>query len=168
MSNEAPQQEHSDRNSRRKSLGLAPAASSGEDCENSGVGDEPPELLVAASPAPPTGSFCPAIIVPTRAPSALAAAAAVADCSAADSFLGFGLGSPPQELWNQEEEPASGGGGRGRAPSADAVDLGGGGCDLGWGELDDLGDIGRGRGRGEEGEEEEEEDTSCADGVEGR
>lgn len=129
------------------------------------------------------GSFCPAIIAPTQAPSALAAAAAYDDnntggcdddCSTAnDSFLGFGLDVPPQELW---EEPAAGGGGRGRAPSSDGVDLGGG-CDLGWGLMDGDDDNmrtrGRGRGDGDEEEEQEEEeeqghDCSCDDYAEGR
>lgn len=167
-------------------------AATGADVRNANIAGDLNNLFAATAgggAAATTGSFCPAIIAPTQAPSALAAAAAYDDnntgrcddnCSTANnSFLGFGMDVPPQELWEAEEEPATVGGGRGRAPSSDGVDLGGG-CDLGWGLMDNDDDNmmmrsrGRGRGDGDEQEQEEEEeegeghDCSCDEYAKGR
>jgi len=121
------------------------------------------KLVIATSTT--ASSFCPAIITPTRAPSALGfdnPAALGAGCAAVgDSFLGFGAAAPSLEVW--EERSA---GGRERAPSSDNVDLGGG-CDLGWGALDADDDIGSSRERGR-GEEEADESYACDHDAEGR
>lgn len=115
-------------------------------------------LVINTSTA--SSSFCPTVIAPTAAPSALAAAAAfenpvAAPNSGGDSFLGFGFDTSPKEVW--EEDGTGGGGSRGRAPSSDNVDLGGG-FDLGLGGLDAYtADIASSRERGREGQEEQEE-----------
>ncbi len=148
-----------------KADGAVPCASEssevvrGADAENA-AGSLPGEmnkLVIATSTA--KSSFCPAIITPTRAPSALGfdnPAALRAGCAAVgDSFLGFGADAPPLEAW--EDHSARG---RERAPSSDNVDLGGG-CDLGWGALDADIDIPCRRAWGG-GEEEDEEENEAA------
>lgn len=137
------------------------AARAGAEAGAGSITDDLNHVVIDTSTS--STSFCPAIIAPTVAPSALAAAqaasfdnnpvaAAARSCAGGDSFLGFGFDASPKEaVW---EKDGTVGGSRGRAPSSDNVDLGGGGCDLGWGELDADTDITSSRERGREAEEE--------------